>query len=164
MDPANGNIKQTAQSPTIDKGNDALFFAEEEGPCCDFEGDPRPTDGDGDGHTVDIGADESPAFVEPPVGDSPRPRPAAQCVDGKDNDGDGATDTQGPRLRHRGRQQRGRREPQRPGALRPAPDSLVRADAKGKRVVLSGLVAGQVRRQDRSTISGNYGARRSSAR
>ena len=27
----------------------------------DYEGDPRPTDGDGDGFTVDMGADETPA-------------------------------------------------------------------------------------------------------
>ncbi len=62
-DPQNADIHQTANSPTIDAGSDALFFAEEESPTVDFEGDPRPTDHDGDGHTVDMGADESPGFV-----------------------------------------------------------------------------------------------------
>ena len=150
VDPAGGDIHQTKLSPTIDKGNDELFFAEEEFPVEDFEGDPRPTDGDGDGHTVDMGADESPAgfavvppVVVPPTGTTPTP----QCSDGRDNDGDLAVDRQDPGCLGAGGAYNaadanegdesvrdlvlcGRRE-----------ISLVRADARGGRVVLTGLVA-----------------------
>ena len=66
------DVHQTTQSPTIDKGSDELYnmVGGERNPE-DYEGDPRPTDGDGDGHTVDMGADESPAFV---AGPPPPPR------------------------------------------------------------------------------------------
>ena len=87
------DVHQTAQSPTIDKGSDELFnMVGGERANEDYEGDLRPTDGDGDGHTVDMGADESPAFVAPP----PPPPPTPQCSDLVDNDGDGAIDAADP--------------------------------------------------------------------
>ena len=60
----------------------------------DYERDLRPTDGDGDGHTVDMGADETPAgfIAQPPV----IPPPPPQCSDQVDNDGDGAIDAADP--------------------------------------------------------------------
>ena len=87
------DVHQTTLSPTIDKGSDELFnMVGGERANEDYEGDPRPTDGDGDGHTVDMGADESPAFVAPP----PPPPPTPQCSDLVDNDGDGAIDAADP--------------------------------------------------------------------
>lgn len=133
------NVHETGASPTIDKGSDELFNAEGgERPFTDYEGDLRPTDGDGDGHTVDMGADESPAFVAPP----PPPPHVAQCSDGADNDGDGAIDSAdpgclaGPTDNNEGDET--------PGDLVLCGQrkiSLVRADVKGSKVVLSGIVA-----------------------
>ena len=133
------DVHQTTQSPTIDKGERrALQHGRRRAASEDYEGDPRPTDGDGDGHTVDMGADESPAFVAPP----PPPPPTPQCSDLVDNDGDGAIDAAdpgclpGPTDNNEGDET--------PGDLVLCGQrtiSLVRADVTGKRVVLSGFVA-----------------------
>ena len=126
---AGTGIRQTAQSPTIDKANDSLFFQEAgEGPFRDFEGDPRPVDGDGDGHTADMGADES-----PPVGPNTQPQPQPQ-----------------------------------PQVTKPAPVivapgavcgrreiSLVRADLRRGKVVLTGLVSSRFAGKP-VTILANY--------
>jgi hypothetical protein len=133
------DVHQTAQSPTIDKGNDPLSNAEGgERPPTDYEGDPRPTDGDGDGHTVDMGADESPAFVaQPPV--SP---PPPQCSDGADNDGDGAIDSADPGCLAGPTDNNEGDETERDLILcGQRTISLVRADVSGSKVVLSGIVA-----------------------
>ncbi|HMJ96644.1 MAG TPA: hypothetical protein VK486_12365 [Thermoleophilaceae bacterium] len=136
------DVHQTPLSPTIDKGGDQLLDAEGGGErnMTDYEGDPRPTDGDGDGHTTDMGADESPAgFV---VQQPPPPPPTPQCSDGADNDGDGAIDSAdpgclaGPTDNNEGDET--------PGDLILCGQrtiSLVRADVKGSKVVLSGVVA-----------------------
>jgi hypothetical protein len=134
---AGGNIHQTLISPTVDKGNDALFLAEEEGPTEDFEGDPRPTDGDGDGHTVDIGADEGPAFVA-------QVPPTPQCADGKDNDADGATDLQDPGCKSAADTNEGDESVRDLVLCGRRTISLVRADARGRKAVLSGVVATSV--------------------
>lgn len=136
------DVHQTTLSPTIDKGSDALFnMVGGERANEDYEGDPRPTDGDGDGHTVDMGADESPGFVAPP----PPPPPTPQCSDQVDNDGDGAIDAAdpgclpGPTDNNEGDET--------PGDLVLCGQrtiSFVRADVAGKRVVLSGFVATSV--------------------
>jgi hypothetical protein len=94
-DALQGDIHETSKSPTIDKGNDQLFFDAAGEDTGDFERDPRPTDGDGDGHTADQGADESPAFVVPPTTGQQTP-PKPQCSDGIDNDGDGTIDANDP--------------------------------------------------------------------
>jgi hypothetical protein len=135
------DVHQTALSPTIDKGSDELFnMVGGERANEDYEGDPRPTDGDGDGHTVDMGADETPAgfIAQPPV----IPPPPPQCSDLTDNDGDGAIDAAdpgclaGPTDNNEGDETArdlilcGQRK-----------ISLVRADVNGSKVVLSGLVA-----------------------
>jgi hypothetical protein len=134
---AGGDIHETLASPTIDKGNDQLFLQEEEFPCCDFEGDPRPTDGDGDGHTADIGADESPAFVAK----QPLQPAAAQCRDGKDNDSDGAIDLADPGCASAADNDEGDESLSALLLCGSRVISLVRADAVGKRAVLSGVVA-----------------------
>jgi hypothetical protein len=107
----------------------------------DYEGDPRPTDGDGDGHTVDMGADETPAgFVvqQPP----PPPPPTPQCSDGADNDGDGAIDSADPGcLAGPTDNNEGDETPRDLILCGQRTISLVRADVKGSKVVLSGLVA-----------------------
>jgi len=136
VNPAAGDIHQTAQSPTIDAGSDDLFNQTGERNPEDYEGDPRPTDGDGDGHTVDMGADESPAAGPPP------PPHVPQCSDGVDNDGDGAIDLAdpgclpGPTDDNEGDES--------PGDLVLCGSrqiSLVRADVKGSKVTLSGFVS-----------------------
>jgi hypothetical protein len=134
-----GDVHQTAHSPTIDRGSDELMgMVGGERNAEDYEGDPRPTDGDGDGHTVDMGADESPAFVAQP----PPPPHTPQCSDGADNDGDGAVDgadpgcLAGPTDDNEGDET--------PGDLVLCGSrdiSLVRADLKGSKVSLSGFVA-----------------------
>ena len=132
------DVHQTPQSPTIDKGSDALFESEGgERPDTDYEGDPRPTDGDGDGHTVDMGADESPAVAQPPV--TP---PPPQCSDGADNDADGAIDSADPGCLAGPTDNNEGDETQRDLILCGQRTlSLVRADVRGSKVVLSGLVA-----------------------
>jgi hypothetical protein len=134
------DVHQTKQSPTIDKGSDELSQQEGgERPNTDYEGDLRPTDGDGDGHTVDMGADETPAGF---VAVQQPPTHTPQCSDGSDNDGDGAIDGKdpgclaGPQDDNEGDET--------PGDLVLCGSrdiSLVRADVKGKKVQLSGFVA-----------------------
>ena len=80
-DPANGDAHQTAASPTLDAGSNALVpVALTE----DFEGDGRVRDSDGDGSAVvDMGADEAGVFPPPapppppPVVPPPPPPPPA---------------------------------------------------------------------------------------
>ena len=56
------NAHQTIVEPDDRQGRRHAVNEEVgERPNTDYEGDPRPTDGDGDGHTVDMGADETPA-------------------------------------------------------------------------------------------------------
>jgi hypothetical protein len=146
VSPTTGDIHQTKSSPTIDKGNDELFFlVAGEGPFEDFEGDPRPTDGDGDGHTADMGADESPAFVPGTVTAIGQP---PQCSDGRDNDGDGTIDRQdpgclsGPNSTYNAADDNESDETLRDLLLCGRRNiSLVRADLRGGQVALSGLVA-----------------------
>ena len=136
------NVHQTTQSPTIDKGSDELFnMVGGERANEDYEGDPRPTDGDGDGHTVDMGADESPAFVaQPPI--SP---PPPQCSDLVDNDSDGAIDAADPGCLAGPADNNEGDETQRDLILcGQRTISLVRADVRGSKVVLSGIVAASV--------------------
>jgi hypothetical protein len=138
------DVHQTKQSPTIDKGSDALFSTEGgERNNEDYERDPRPTDGDGDGHTVDMGADETPAgFAVPPP---PPPPPTPQCSDGADNDGDGAIDSADPGcLAGPTDNNEGDETPRDLILCGQRAISLVRADVKGSKVVLSGIVAASV--------------------
>jgi predicted outer membrane repeat protein len=124
---AGTGIRETSQSPTIDKGNDANFIQRlGEDPREDFEGNLRPVDGDGDGHTTDMGAYESPEVAprqtqQPQVTKpAPPPAPLAAAV------------------------VCGRRE-----------ISLVRADLRRHSVVLTGLVASRFAGK-RVTILANY--------
>ena len=136
------NVHQTAQSPTIDKGSDELYdmVGGERNPE-DYEGDPRPTDGDGDGHTVDMGADESPAFIAQP----PIIPPPPQCSDGADNDTDGAIDAADPGcLAGPNDNNEGDETPRDLILCGQRAISLVRADVRGSKVVLSGIVATSV--------------------
>jgi hypothetical protein len=137
--PGNADIHQTTASPTIDAGSDELLSeAGGERPDTDYEGDPRPTDGDGDGHTVDMGADESPAFVAGP----PPPPHTPQCSDGADNDGDGAIDAADPGcLAGPADDNEGDETPGDLVLCGQRTISLVRADVKGSKVELSGFVA-----------------------
>lgn len=137
------DVHQTKQSPTIDKGSDELYnmVGGERNPE-DYEGDLRPTDGDGDGHTVDMGADETPAgFSAPP----PVIPPPPQCSDGVDNDGDGAIDLADPGcLAGPTDDNEGDESLQDVFLCGQRKISLVRADVRGSRVVLSGIVATSV--------------------
>ncbi|MEA2365027.1 MAG: hypothetical protein QOI32_539 [Thermoleophilaceae bacterium] len=136
------DVRQTSQSPTIDKGNDALWTADfsDRFSDTDFEGDPKPTDGDGDGHTVDMGADESPAFVAQQQ--PPPPAHVPQCSDGADNDGDGAIDSADPGcLAGPNDDNEGDETPSDLVLCGSRDISLVRADVKGSKVQLSGFVA-----------------------
>ena len=149
---AAGNIHQTGASPTVDKGNDAAFFeVAGEGPFTDFEGDPRPTDGDGDGHTTDMGADEGPAFVRPVKpfvpGTVTTSGTKAQCADARDNDGDGAVDSQDPGCSSAADADEGDESVRDLVLCGRRTISLVRADLRGGRVRLSGLVASRVARR-----------------
>jgi hypothetical protein len=143
IDAAGGNIHETAASPTIDRGKDELTQgAYGEDPYEDYEGDPRSTDGDGDGHTIDMGADESPAFV---AGPPPPPAHTPQCSDGADNDGDGAIDTADPGcLAGPSDDNEGDETPRDLILCGQRTISLVRADVRGAKVVLSGFVATSV--------------------
>jgi hypothetical protein len=59
LEPDNGDFHLGPGSPCIDAGTNPGA------PATDYEGDPRPIDGDGDGTaTVDMGVDESPFLVE----------------------------------------------------------------------------------------------------
>jgi hypothetical protein len=157
------DVHQTTASPTIDAGSDELFMSEGgERPLTDFEGDPRPTDGDGDGNTVDMGADETPAgFSAPP----PPPPPATpQCSDQVDNDGDGAIDLADPGcLPGPTDDNEGDESLQDVFLCGERTISLVRADARGRRVVLSGIVASSVAGQP-IDLSVRYLGRRASPR
>ena len=140
--PPAGDIHQTKQSPTIDAGGE--HFVEGEGggerELTDFEGDPRSTDGNGDGHTVDMGADETPAGFA--VQQPPPPPPAPQCSDQVDNDGDGAVDAADPGcLAGPADDNEGDETPGDLVLCGQRTISLVRADVSGARVVLSGFVA-----------------------
>jgi hypothetical protein len=135
------NVHQTVLSPTIDKGSDELFnMVGGERANEDYEGDLRPTDGDGDGHTVDMGADETPAgfIAQPPV----IPPPPPQCSDQVDNDGDGAIDAADPGCLPGPTDNNEGDETARDLVLCGQRQiSLVRADVRGSKVVLSGIVA-----------------------
>jgi predicted outer membrane repeat protein len=157
------DVHQTQQSPTIDRGNDAYFGSEGGGerPETDYEGDPRPTDGDGDGHTIDMGADETPAgfLTQQP----PPPPPTPQCSDGADNDGDGAVDLADPGCLAGPADDNEGDETERDLVLcGQRTISLVRADLRGRRVVLSGVVAASVAGQ-RVRLSVRYLGRRAKA-
>ena len=141
------DVHQTKSSPTIDAGSDELFMSEGgERDLTDFEGDPRPTDGDGDGDTVDMGADETPAgFSAPPPPPPPPPPDTPQCSDTVDNDSDGAVDLADPGCLAGPQDDNEGDETERDLVLcGERVISLVRADARGRRVVLSGLVAASV--------------------
>ncbi|HYI37373.1 MAG TPA: hypothetical protein VEX39_12235 [Thermoleophilaceae bacterium] len=158
-----GNIHQTGAGPTVDKGNDAAFFeVAGEGPFTDFEGDPRPTDGDGDGHTTDMGADEGPAFVRPVKpfvpGTVTTSGTKPQCADARDNDGDGAVDSQDPGCSTAADADEGDESVRDLVLCGRRTISLVRADVRGGRVRLSGLVASRVARRP-VTILANYGGK-----
>jgi hypothetical protein len=141
------DVHQTKQSPTIDKGSDELYnmVGGERNPE-DYEGDPRPTDGDGDGHTVDMGADETPAgFTAQQPPPPPPPPPAPQCSDGADNDTDGAIDSADPGCLAGPADNNEGDETARDLVLcGERTISLVRADVRGSKVVLSGIVATSV--------------------
>ena len=138
------DIHQTKQSPTIDKGSDELYnmVGGERNPE-DYEGDLRPTDGDGDGHTVDMGADETPAgFI---TQQPPPPPPTPQCSDGADNDSDGAVDSADPGcLAGPTDNNEGDETPRDLILCGQRTISLVRADVRGSKVILSGIVATSV--------------------
>jgi hypothetical protein len=137
------DVHQTKQSPTIDKGSDALYnmVGGERNPE-DYEGDLRPTDGDGDGHTVDMGADETPAGFTAQTPIVPNPIPPPQCSDGGDNDGDGAVDSADPGCLAGPTDNNEGDETERDLILcGQRTISLVRADVSGSKVVLSGIVA-----------------------
>jgi hypothetical protein len=141
------DVHQTKQSPTIDKGNDAYLEDEGDGErnMEDYEGDPRPTDGDGDGHTVDMGADETPAGFTAQDPPPPPPPASPQCSDQVDNDGDGAIDAADPGcLAGPADDNEGDENLQDVFLCGQRTISLVRADARGRRVVLSGIVARSV--------------------
>ena len=137
------DVHQTKLSPTIDKGSDELYdmVGGERAPE-DYEGDPRPTDGDGDGFTVDMGADETPAGFTAPGPVTPTPTPTPQCSDGADNDSDGAIDAADPGCLAGPTDDNEGDETQRDLVLcGQRTISLVRADVRASKVVLSGIVA-----------------------
>ena len=147
VDPAAPTSTRRRHSPTIDAGSDALFCPRAaSGRSRDFEGDPRPTDGDGDGTTVDMGADETPAgFSAPPPPPPPPPPATPQCSDQADNDGDGAIDLADPGCLAGPADDNEGDETERDLVLcGQRTISLVRADVRGRRVVLSGIVAASV--------------------
>jgi hypothetical protein len=77
--PGVGDFHQTAGSPTIDAGSNALVAGDL---GVDADGDTRITDGNGDGNAVvDMGADESPAVPLIP-GQEPPPRVVGPDVPG----------------------------------------------------------------------------------
>jgi predicted outer membrane repeat protein len=153
VDPEGLDIHETGPSPTVDKGNDA-FIESDSGQDEDFEGDARSTDGDGDGHTVDIGADESPAFVAQP----PPPPTKEQCADGKDNDNDGAIDLADPGCASAADNNEGDESLSALLLCGSRVISLVRADAVGKKAVLTGVVAAKYAGK-KVAIYANYGAK-----
>jgi hypothetical protein len=78
---AEGDVHQTAASPTLDKASEPLssFLAN------DYEGDDRTIDQNGDGNAApDMGADEAPAPTPAttPTTQTPAPKPAAGGVAG----------------------------------------------------------------------------------
>ena len=151
------DVHQTKQSPTIDKGSDELYnmVGGERNPE-DYEGDPRPTDGDGDGHTVDMGADETPADFSKPAPVITSQNPPPQCSDLVDNDGDGAVDAADPGcLAGPTDNNEGDENLQDVFLCGERTISLVRADVRGSRVVLSGIVARSVAGQ-RVSLSVRY--------
>jgi hypothetical protein len=67
--PGVGNYHETPSSPTIDAGSNSLVAGDL---GVDVDGDPRVTDGNGDGNAVvDMGADESPGVPLIPPQDNP---------------------------------------------------------------------------------------------
>jgi hypothetical protein len=126
-DPENGNIHQTASSPTIDQASDNLWNGHRFEDNTDFEGDPRPVDNDGDGHTADMGADE--VRVRPST--PPPGKPSGGLT--------GAVLGASASGSHCGRR-----------AI-----SLVRADTRGGRVVLKGLVGASLEGK-KVTVRANY--------
>lgn len=147
--PELGAIHETVASPTIDAGLDHLFCEEEvpECPRTDYDGEPRPFDNHADlrrlarvggdepeHHVVDMGVDEY-AFLLDRPGGTPGGKPAG----GGSNTLTGAvlgTSASGGRC--------GRR------AI-----SLVRADQRGGRVVLEGLVGSSLAGK-RVRVTANY--------
>jgi hypothetical protein len=125
-------------SPTIDRGDPATC------PNVDQRGVARPF-----GPACDIGAFEGgTAAVAIP-----------QCQDGRDNDGDGAIDLQDPGCKNRADNNEGDENLQDLVLCGRRQISLVRVDAKGRKVVLSGLVS-QRNNGKRVQIFANYGAKK----
>ena len=106
------NVHQTAQSPTIDTGNDELFnrWAASAIPRTTraTRAPPTGTETATRSTWAPTSRPRSRRRHRPPP---PPPPPPPQCSDQVDNDGDGAIDAAGPRLpRRAGRRQRGRRD------------------------------------------------------
>jgi CSLREA domain-containing protein len=113
---------ELTESPTIDRGNPAIC------PGTDQRGFPRPF-----GPACDIGAFEG--------GTRTTVAAVPQCQDKRDNDGDGAIDLQDPGCKNGADGNEGDESLQDLVLCGKRQISLVRADAKGRRVVLSGLVS-----------------------
>jgi hypothetical protein len=115
-----------------------------------------------------MGADEGPAFVAPVTPIVPGPGPVtssaapAQCADARDNDGDGAVDTQDPGCSSRADTDEGDESVRDLVLCGRRTISLVRADLRGGKVRLSGLVSAKVA-GERVTILANYGRAKGSA-
>ena len=98
------DVHQTKASPTMTRAATSCSSRRAgSGPNTDYEGDPRPTDGDGDGHTVDMGADETPAgFAAAAASPASSSTPAAVLGPGRQRRRR-RDRPRGPRLPRRGR-------------------------------------------------------------